>query len=123
MNPKISTPHQLPSKLPDWTQEIHSAFIIHRGDIDLDVTTHTGNHLILHVSRTHFDALCMRLGNAYKAGCWITARCREVDGLSQQCIERYVNMMAHDKLGLERGLNRVDITVAPPQGRSESDVC
>jgi hypothetical protein len=33
------------------------------------------------------------LGNAHKAGCWVAARCREVDSLSQQSIERYVNIM------------------------------
>ena len=51
--------------------------------------------------------ICIRLGNAYKAGCWVAARCGEVDTLSRQSMERYVNMMTCDKLGLERGSSRV----------------
>ena len=69
---------------------------------------------MLHIPRSLFDALCARLGKTYKAGCWVTARCSEVDNLSRQSIERYVNMMTYDKLGLERGSSHIPrITVSP----------
>jgi len=53
------------------------------------------------------------LGNAYKAGCWVAARCSKVDGISQQRIERYVSRMTCDKLGLERDSSNIPrITVS-----------
>ncbi|MHB1641723.1 MAG: hypothetical protein ACYDD9_05115 [Acidithiobacillus sp.] len=114
MDPTTTTPHQLDYELPDVTQGTLSASVAHRDDVTLDFTTHAGNHLLLHVPRSLFDALCTRLGNAYKAGCWVTARCREVDGLSLQSIERYVNIMTCDKFGLERGSSHhPHITVSP----------
>ena len=115
MDLQPSTKHQNDRKLPDANQETASvAAISHRDHVALDFTTHAGPHLILHVPRSLFDALCARLGNAYKAGCWVTARCREVDDLSQQSIECYVNMITRDKLGLERGSSHIPrITVSP----------
>jgi len=44
------------------------------------------------------------------SACWIAARCSEMDALSRQSIERYVNMMMCDK----RGSNHIPrITVFP----------
>ncbi len=104
--------HQLHHALLDVTQGTLSAAVMPPDDVSLDFITHAGNHLILHIPRSLFDVLCIRLGNAHKAGCWVTARCREVDGLSLQSIERYVAMMTCDKLGLERDSNIARITVS-----------
>ena len=113
MEPKTIPSHQLHHVLPDLTRGTPSAAVTPPDDVTLDFTTHAGNHLMLHIPRSLFDALCIRLGNAYKAGCWVAARCREVDGLSQQSIERYVNIMTCDKFGLERGSsNNPHITVS-----------
>ena len=112
MDPTTTPPHQLDCALPDVTQGTLSAAVMPPDDVSLDFTTHAGNHLILHIPRSLFDAFCIRLGNAYKAECWVAARCREVDGLSQQSIERYVNIMTCDKFGLEHGSNIARITVS-----------
>jgi hypothetical protein len=102
-----STKHQNDHNLPDVLRGTVFAAIPQRDHVALDFTTHAGSHLELHIPRSLFDALCARLGNAYKAGCWVAARCGEVDTLSRQSMERYVNMMTCDKLGLERGSSRV----------------
>ena len=99
-----ATQHQVNNGLPDANQETG---IPQRDHAVLDFTTHTGSHLELHVPQSLFDALCACLGNAYKAGCWVAARCSEVDSLSRQSMERYVNMMTCDKLGLERGSSQI----------------
>ena len=112
MDPTTNPPHQLRYEPPEGTQREVSASAARCDDVALDFTTHAGNHLILHIPRSLFDVLCIRLGNAHKAGCWVTARCREVDGLSLQSIERYVAMMTCDKLGLERDSNVARITVS-----------
>ena len=87
-----STKHQNDHNLPDVLRGTVFAAIPQRDHVVLDFTTHAGPHLELHVPRFLYDALCARLGNAYKAGCWVAARCGEVDTLSRQAIERYVNM-------------------------------
>ena len=102
-----STKHQNAHNLPDVLRGTVFAAIPQRDHVALDFTTHAGSHLELHIPRSLFDALCARLGNAYKAGCWVAARCGEVDTLSRQSMERYVNMMTCDKLSRERGSSRV----------------
>ena len=62
--------------------------------ITMDFTTTSGKHLRIRVPLTLFDNLSLKIGNGYKAGCWIAARCNEVERLSHETIERYVNMMA-----------------------------
>jgi hypothetical protein len=62
--------------------------------ITMDFTTTSGKHLRVRVPLTLFDDLSLKIGNAYKANCWIVARCNEVERLSHETIERYVNMMA-----------------------------
>ena len=91
--------------------------IPHHNHVVVGCSTHAESPLELHVPRSLFDALCARLGNAYKAECWAVARYSEVDTLSSQSIESYVNIMACDRLGLERGSNNNNprITVHPLQ--------
>lgn len=115
--------HPLDYALPEVNQRALSTAVTPPEGVTLNFTTHAGSHLMLHVPQFLFDAFCIQLGNAYKAGCWFAARCREVDSLSHPCIERYVNIMAHDKLGLERGLNMAHITVSSPTGWPETDAC
>jgi len=62
--------------------------------ITMDFTTTSGKHLLVRVPLTLFDDLSLKIGNSYKANCWIVARCNEVERLSHETIERYVNMMA-----------------------------
>ena len=101
------TKHQNDHNLPDVLRGTASAAILQHDHVALDFTTHAGPHLELHVPRFLYDALCACLCNAYKAGCWVAARCGEVDTLSRQSMERYVNMMTCDKLGLERGSSQI----------------
>ena len=103
--------HQINNGLLYANQETVSvATISHRNHAILDFTAHTACHLELHVPQSLFDAPRARLGNVYKAECWIAARCSEMDALSRQSIERYVNMMMCDK----RGSNHIPrITVFP----------
>ncbi|MBU2844980.1 hypothetical protein HF923_03875 [Acidithiobacillus ferriphilus] len=127
MDLPTATQHQASNELPYANQETVSvAAISHRDHFALDFTTHTGSHLDLHVPQFLFDALCARLGNAYKAGCWVAARCGEVDSLSRQSIERYVNIMTCDKLGLERSSSTIpritvsSITAPEPSAKDRS---
>ena len=111
---QTTTKHQINHNLPDVIRGTASVAASHRDHVALDFTSHAGNHLILHVPRSLFDALCARLGNGYKAGCWVAGRCGEVDTLSRQSIERYINMMTCDALSLERDSgNNPRITVSP----------
>ena len=121
MDPSTTTLHQLHYELPDVTQGTVSVTVARRDHVTLDFTTHAGSHLELHIPQSLFDALCARLGNAYKAGCWVATRCGEVDKLSRQSIDRYVNMMTCDKLGLERcSSNNPHITVFPSMADESS---
>lgn len=79
-----------------------------RNDLTMDFTTAAGKHLCVRMPLTVFDQLSLHLGNAYKANCWVTVRCSEVESLSIEAIERYVNMMARTVLGQRRSL-----TIAP----------
>ena len=63
-------------------------------DITMDFTTTSGKHLRIRVPLTLFDDLSLKIGNGYKAGCWVVARCNEVERLSHETIEQYVNIMA-----------------------------
>ena len=74
MDLPATTRHQRHYELPDMTQGTVSATAARRDDVTLDFTSHAGNHLILHVPRSLFDALYAQLGNAYKAGCWVATR-------------------------------------------------
>lgn len=76
-----------------------------RSNLRIDFTTASGKHLRVLVPLATFDDLSLHLGNGYKAGCWVAARCREVESLSDFTIEKYVNMLIDTKLG--RGSNRV----------------
>ena len=69
-----------------------------RHDITMDFTTASGTHLRIRVPLNIFDQLSLKIGNGYKTGCWLVARCNEVEGLSGETIERYVNIMAQMKL-------------------------
>ena len=62
-------------------------------DVTMEFTTTSGKHLRIHVPLTLFDDLSLRIGNGYKAGCWVVARCNEVERLSRATIEQYVNIM------------------------------
>ncbi len=127
MDPQIPAKHQNDHNLPDILPGTASTAIPPPEHVTLDFATHAGSHLELHVPRFLYDALCARLGNAYKAGCWVAARCGEVDTLSRQSVERYVNMMTCDKLGLERESSRaLRITVSSvtaPECRAKDGPC
>ena len=69
-----------------------------RHDVTMDFTTISGKHLRIRVPLNVFDQLSVLIGNGYKTGCWIVARCNEVEKLSLETIERYVNIMAQMKL-------------------------
>ena len=62
-------------------------------DITMDFATASGKHLRIRVPLTLFDDLILKIGNGYKAGCWVVARCNEVERLSRATIEQYVNIM------------------------------
>jgi len=84
--------HRLP---PDIGQRVYSPGPF---PVTMDFTTASGKPLRVRVPRSVFDQLCLHHGNAYKAGCWITVRCCEVETLSIETITRYVNMMAKNML-------------------------
>lgn len=81
--------------LPDVGQRAHFPA---PPSVTMEFTTASGKPLMVRVPRSVFDQLCLHLGNAHKAGCWITVRCCEVETLSIETIARYVNMMAKTKL-------------------------
>ena len=103
--------HELPAIVQN---EVIAMATLPCNDFVSDFTTRLGKHLEIHIPQTLFDSLCEQLGNAYKAGCWVAARCSEVDTLSAQAIERYVNMMTHAKLGLKHDLSSTPcVRIAP----------
>jgi hypothetical protein len=103
--------HELP---PIVQNEAMTIATLPRNDLVSDFTTRLGKHLEIHIPQTLFDTLCEQLSNDYKAGCWVAARCSEVDTLSAQAIERYVNMMTHAKLGLKHDLSSTPcVRIAP----------
>lgn len=66
-------------------------------DMTIDFTSISGKNLRIRVSLILFDNLSLKTGNNYKAGCWVVARCNEVEGLSIEAIERYINMVTRQK--------------------------
>ena len=62
--------------------------------VNFDYFSSSGTRLLLQAPCFVFDELCYRLGNSYKAKCWMAARLEEVCPLSQDAIEGYINMMA-----------------------------
>ena len=81
--------------LPDIDQRAHFPV---PPSVTMAFTTASGKPLTVRVPHSVFDQLCLHLGNAHKAGCWITVRCCEVETLSVGTIARYVNMMVETKL-------------------------
>ena len=73
------------------------AYASPRHDITIDFTTASGKHLRIRVPLNVFGQLSVLIGNGYKAGCWVVARCNEVENFFET-IERYVNIMAQMKL-------------------------
>ena len=64
-----------------------------RNDITMDFTTVLGKHLHVSVPISVFARLSQRLGSNYKADCWIVVRCSEVEPLSAETVQQYINMM------------------------------
>ena len=93
--------------------------------ISANVPSLAGGRYKLLVPLSMFHALCARLGNECKAGGWIMYRFREVDALSREAIEGYLNLMVRSKLGLDQeasSLSRIMVSVIDNQtlvGRSE----
>ncbi|MBN6742757.1 hypothetical protein [Acidithiobacillus ferrivorans] len=91
----IQDAQQYPQLLPDVAQRAHAPV---PSSVTMEFTTASGKPLTVRIPHSVFDQLCLHLGNAHKAGCWITVRCCEVETLSTETIARYVNMMAKTKL-------------------------
>ena len=79
--------------------------------ITMDFTTTSGKHLLVRVPLTLFDDVSLKIGNSYKANYWIVARCNEVERLSHETIEQYVNIMAR-QICQQGTMLRIEVQVA-----------
>ncbi|MBU2739786.1 hypothetical protein [Acidithiobacillus concretivorus] len=72
--------------------------------VRIDLASHQGHTRFLQISRSTFDQLSLRIGNAHKVRQWCIAHYHDVDNLSTSAIERYLSLMIRARLELEQRL-------------------